>query len=82
MQKGMLWFDDHTHRDLKTKIMRAVIYFESKYGQRPTHCYVHPGMLLGPRFEIEGVIVSPLPTVLPNHFWIGVEEDEQQRPAA
>jgi len=83
MRTGMLWFDNHDHRDLKTKIMRAVIYYESKYGQRPSLCYVHPAMLVDGVPVIEGLQIKPSSTVLHHHFWLGIaEEGGRRRPAA
>ena len=82
MRTELLWFDNHEHRDLKMKIMRAVIYFESKYNKRPTLCLVHPAMLLGGMPNIDGIHVQPSSTVLHHHFWLGMAEDVKRRPAA
>lgn len=80
MNTGMLWFDNDPRIDLLIKVERAAIYFQKKYGRSPTLCYVHPSMVaaLSPTPDDEGPIKSggveirTNKSVLPNHFWIGV----------
>lgn len=97
MKIGMLWFDNDPKSNLDTKIERAVVYYQGKYGRSPTLCFVHPSMINGAsktgdpkqdlphvekdgretggsekRFAACGVEVRPNQSVLPNHFWIGV----------
>ncbi len=78
MDVGMLWFDNDKERDLNTKVMRAADYYRKKYGNVPNLCYVHPNMFpVKKEFESKKIMagnveVRPAPTVLPNHFWIGV----------
>lgn len=88
MNIGMLWFDNDPKAELSTKIERAAVYYRNKYGKNPTLCYVHPSMLPetsipsteGPQEEKQhmesiksaGVEVRPTRSVLPNHFWIGI----------
>jgi hypothetical protein len=79
MNIGMLWFDNDTKVDFFTRVERAAIYYRQKYGKTPTVCYVHPSMI--PQ-KIEAATNSPMKSgnievrenqsVLPNHFWIGV----------
>jgi hypothetical protein len=79
MNIGMLWFDNDTKVDFFTRIERAALYYRQKYGKTPTVCYVHPSML--PQ-HAESTAHSPVKSgnievrenqsVLPNHFWIGV----------
>jgi len=73
MKTGMLWFDNDPKADLATKIARAAEYYQRKYGQKPSICFVHPTMLNGgsPRSEIE---VRPNRQVLPNHLWMGLPD--------
>ncbi|HEX7976575.1 MAG TPA: hypothetical protein VF498_19345 [Anaerolineales bacterium] len=81
MNIGMLWFDNDPKAELNTKIERAAAYYRNKYGRTPTLCFVHPSML--PVVEGEAkpepkpvksgeLEVRPTRSVLPNHFWIGV----------
>ena len=81
MNIGMLWFDNDTKAGLDTKIERAAAYYRNKYGKNPTLCFVHPSMLppKDPSKEKEpeqiksgDVEVRATRSVLPNHFWIGV----------
>lgn len=74
MKVGLLWFDDNKSRSLAEKVARAAAYYQQKYAIAPTLCYVHPSTLNGAEFKANGVEVRAAPTVLPNHFWIGVEE--------
>jgi hypothetical protein len=79
MNIGMLWFDNNPKSDLSAKIDRAAKYYLDKYGKSPTTCYVHPDML---KAETQGanenplksgpVVVKTSASVLPHHFWIGV----------
>ena len=75
MDSGMLWFDNSDQRDLDSKIDRAAAYFLKKYGQSPTICFVHPSMLQpGADGSSSGEVeVRSAPSVLPNHFWIGMK---------
>jgi len=83
MDIGMLWFDNSQQEDLKSKIARAAAYYQKKYGQNPNMCFVHPSMLgINGKKEMEAsepsiktgkVEVRPSVSILPNHFWIGVE---------
>ncbi|HEX9029912.1 MAG TPA: hypothetical protein VF823_12110 [Anaerolineales bacterium] len=82
MNIGMLWFDNDPKAELNTKIERAAAYYRNKYGRTPTLCFVHPSML--PKVDGENskpeaktvksgdMEVRPTRSVLPNHFWIGV----------
>jgi hypothetical protein len=83
MNVGMLWFDNDPKTELALKIERAVGYYRQKYGRSPTLCFVHPSMIAktaapAPEAEAEaplkaaGVEVRSSRSVLPNHFWLGV----------
>lgn len=78
MHVGMLWFDNDTKSGLDNRVERAAQYYQRKYGQTPNMCFVHPSMLAasqadnGAVMNANGVQVKPLSTVLPNHFWIGI----------
>lgn len=87
MKVGMLWFDNDVKADLNTKVERASAYYQKKYGRTPTLCFVHPSMLpqngkeeasqtgdkkKEKRYTSGNVELRGTLTVLPNHFWIGV----------
>ena len=92
MNVGMLWFDNDPKAGLAVKVERAAVYYRSKYGKTPTLCFVHPSMLSLPpvaenKSETEskgtvaaGVEVRANPSVLPNHFWIGVNGSSENKP--
>lgn len=72
MNVGMLWFDNDPKTDLAVKIARAADYYCKKYGQSPNLCFVHPNMLGGLPWQGNGIEVRTTRSVLPNHFWLGV----------
>ncbi len=74
MDTGMLWFDDGPQA-LKDKVERAVTFYGTKYGRTPTLCLVHPATLAdGKEGVVAGVTLRSSRSVLPNHFFVGVEE--------
>jgi hypothetical protein len=80
MDIGMLWFDSNHQQEVRVRIERASMYYKSKYGRKPDLCYVHPSMLSEafPK-EVDGLKVRTSQTVLPNHFWLGIEKTETKR---
>ncbi|OGO31077.1 MAG: hypothetical protein A2136_07330 [Chloroflexi bacterium RBG_16_54_11] len=72
MNIGMLWFDNDNKSDLATKIQRAAHYYQSKYGKAPDLCFVHPRTLGESTWKGNGIEVRTTRSVLPNHFWLGV----------
>ena len=80
MNVGMLWFDNDTKVDLAARIQRAASYYRDKYGRAPNLCFVHPSMLGatpvntngGSNNGCSGIEVRTTRSVLPNHFWLGV----------
>jgi len=76
LRTGMLWLDADPKTSLEQKLMRAVNYFNEKYGYLPKQCCVSLSALEQSQ-TINHIIVQPLRTVLPNHFWLGeVDEGE------
>jgi hypothetical protein len=74
VQDGLLWFDDHPTRPVSDKIKRAVQRYQQKYGHNPDVCYVHPAQLKeGDLSLAEDVKVLPAKSVLPHHFWLGIQ---------
>ena len=74
MNIGMLWFDNDKKSDLSDKIQRAASYYRDKYGRTPNLCFVHPSMLgsIPVNTNGSGIEVRTTRSVLPNHFWLGV----------
>lgn len=72
MKTGMLWFDNDPKTDLETKIQKAARYYQSKYGENPNLCFVHPTMLANQQHAPQGVEIRPSAKVLPNHLWLGI----------
>lgn len=76
MDIGMLWYDNDKNSDLKTKVTRAADYYRQKYGQTPNLCFVHPSMLVNTVWQGNGIELRTDQTVRPNHFWLGVQQNE------
>ncbi len=79
MNIGMLWFDNDPKTSLPIKIERAAAYYRQKYGRKPNVCFVHPSMLASETNNTNeqklvrgGIEIRPSKSVLPNHFWIGI----------
>ena len=76
MNIGMLWFDNDPKDSIETKVERAVDYYQKKYNKKPNLCFVHPSMMqkTTPEKQVteSGVEIRSNRSVLPNHFWIGV----------
>ncbi len=75
MNIGMLWFDNDIKADLSTKIHRAATYYQTKYGKAPTLCFVHPRTLGDQKINGADIEVRTTRSVLPNHFWLGVNNN-------
>jgi len=97
MKVGLLWYDDDPGHDLAEKIRRAARRYRQKFGASPNICYVHRSVLhpstgsgQAPQGEtgngkvrkVGGVRVSPSPTVLRHHFWLGREEKQHRQRTA
>jgi len=86
MREGMLWFDNNADKSLYERVERAARHYESKYGYRPNVCYIHPSTLYAEHkpseiaLSVGNVDLRESNSVLPNHFWLGVED--QKRPTA
>jgi hypothetical protein len=73
MDIGMLWFDDRS-KPLQEKVEQAAAFYEDKFGNKPTHCLVHPSTLNGGEGLVGSVMVRKARNVMPNHYWVGVED--------
>jgi hypothetical protein len=79
MNIGMLWYDNDPKAAIAAKIEKAAAYYRTKYGKDPNLCFIHPSMLVkeAPAIPDKGrsngtIEVRTSPSVLPNHFWMGV----------
>jgi len=75
VDRGLLWYDD-SQADFATKVLEAKERYQEKFGRKPNRCYVHPDCLPEKGLPANGIKVVASPAVLPNHFWVGVEEKE------
>ena len=78
MHTGLLWFDNDPNATLSVKIQKAANYYLKKFGRAPEICLVNPKMLetgQGPLI-LGKVAVRAYRPVMPDHFWIGVEDQK------
>ena len=75
MEIGLLWYDD-SQVEFATKVQQVVQRYEEKFGRSPNRCYVNPASMPGEvkRLSLNGIKVVTSPAVLPNHFWVGVQD--------
>lgn len=72
MNIGMLWFDNDPKTDIETKLAKAALYYERKYGLSPDLCFVHPSMIKELNVKSKKIDIRESKSVLPNHFWLGI----------
>lgn len=79
MQVGMLWMDADASVAMEERVRRAARYYQQKYGREANICFAHP-QTLGSEYpdQVSGVKLSDSGAVLPQHFWLGVEDAEEQ----
>lgn len=74
MQIGLLWFDGDPGRGLVAKIEDAARRYREKFGVAPNCCYVNQAAWTGDAPVSAALRIVPAVNILPNHFWVGVEE--------
>jgi len=72
MKIGMLWFNNDTKAALEIRVQQAADYYRNKYGKTPNMCFVHPNTQGVCEYKTNGIELRTTRTVMPNHFWIGV----------
>jgi hypothetical protein len=71
----MLWFDADQKTGFEIRVQRAADYYRQKYGRKPNLCFVHSqGSEEGVPENVAGVTVRRSASVLPDHFWLGIDE--------
>ncbi len=71
MKIGMLWLDDDKRRSFEDKVLRAAEHYSEKYGCFPELCFVNKGEVAEDK-KVGKVLVKPASTILPYHFWLGM----------
>jgi hypothetical protein len=71
MHEGLLWYDGDKRRTVREKLEQASARYAERFGREPNRCHVHPAAV----FEHPTVRVVGDQTILPNHFWIGEDEE-------
>lgn len=73
MKEGLLWFDNDPRRKLNDKIDQAARRYQTKFGQKPTTCYLNESDFEGEAKTNNGIRLMPTRDVQRHHFWIGVD---------
>jgi hypothetical protein len=74
MYVGMLWYDGASGTGLAQRLEKAADYYRRKYRRDPDLCLVHPSMVEAGHTHYGKLAVRAYQPILPDHFWIGVEE--------
>ncbi len=74
MKTGLLWYDDDPKKSFWEKVGQAAERYRERFGRPANACFVNPVSLPSERGEDQGMKVAPLPTILPNHFWVGISK--------
>lgn len=82
MKEGLLWFDNDPQRQMSEKVNRAATRYQTRFGRRPTTCYISSADFDGHTDEIGGIRVKPASDVRRHHFWIGEEQELPRTKAA
>ena len=80
MEIGMLWYDGDAKRTLDQKVASAVEYYTAKYGAAPTVCFMNASLVKESPEVRAGVQLRPARTIMPDHFWLGVDEAANAEP--
>jgi hypothetical protein len=71
MRIGLMYFDN-SKKSFTEKCEGAIAYYTAKYGHAPNEIWIHPKTAIT---EIPNVAIRLSRSILPNHFWIGLELD-------
>lgn len=76
MNIGMLWFDNDPKTSFAQKVNKATAYYLNKYGKSPNMVFVsiHQQNIE----NVAGVTIKQTRSVLPGHFWVGLDNDVQE----
>lgn len=74
MDTGMLWFDNNLQEDIESKIDRAAILYQQKYGRKPDLCFVHPSLLKKSSPRRTDMEIRAAGMVLPDYLWLGLKD--------
>lgn len=83
----LMWFDDNPKIPARQKINEAIAAYQRRFKTRPNVVLVSEGdngVLNDPTETVEhdGVQVRGVSFVRRNNFWVGLEKDTAQKPAA
>ncbi|HZU06137.1 MAG TPA: hypothetical protein VFB73_09185 [Chloroflexota bacterium] len=75
MREGLLWYDADRRRPTLQKIDDAARRYRERFGRAPNCCHVHPSEWVA--HPVLEVVADA--TILPHHFWVGVDESRPAR---
>lgn len=84
MKIGMLWLLPKTQKTFRDKIVEAGEHYFRKHGKYPNTCFLNPkdmsqaggtaNISIGTGSTV--IDLRPLRSILPNHLWIGIEDEK------
>lgn len=82
MTTGLMFFDD-SDKSLAEKVRAHAARYFGRFGKAPELCLVHPSMLADVQtLEVDKITIRPWRYVMPNNFWLGIEEMPMQKEPA
>lgn len=75
MKEGLLWFDNDPNLKLADKVKRAATCYRARLQHKPTVCYINAAEFDGQVDVINGICLKPAIYVQPDHYWVGVEQE-------
>jgi hypothetical protein len=82
MREGLLWFDRNPQHKLIDKVKQAATRYHTRFGIKPTVCYLNAVDFEGQPAEVNGITLRASPLMLRHHLWVGVEQETTQARAA
>jgi hypothetical protein len=80
VEVGIMYLDTGD-KPLEQKIKESAQAYYLKMGQVPNCVHVNKDQLDGQAIRLDGLRVVSARNVPRHHFWVGVEEEEQKKPA-
>jgi hypothetical protein len=77
MRIGLMWYNGNLKQSFAEKCAGAIAFYTAKYNHAPTEIWVHPATAIpeGINQEIPNVAIRTSRSILPNHFWVGLESN-------
>jgi hypothetical protein len=71
--KGMMWFENKKDKTIDAIVEDGIIFSQKKCHFTPNIIYVNVHQYPD-QFKVRGVLISPVPNILTNHYWFCADE--------